>query len=162
MSSIRRRLSFWDVEGPQNMVLKHKRFLRKSVYMGVVMREDENILRWALTCYDGAEFLGFHEDIMDVGDILDPEFRWECITNKIVHTLNQYMTSHNYRIQAVCIGQYDNVINSQSKASFKLNPLHVAAARFWFELDAITYITEVKGLSLEEGAASAARKVIDR
>ncbi|KAJ1677725.1 hypothetical protein EV182_005566, partial [Spiromyces aspiralis] len=162
MAKIRRRFSFWDVENPQSVVMP-RTGIRKAVYMGVTISEEDNVLKWASTCYDGSEFLGFHEDVMDVGDIMDTQSRWASVANKIVHTLSQYTGSHNYRIQAVGIG-YDQALRQAHKEEvdrLQFHPLEFAATRFWFEMDVIPFIIEVSGSSLEEQAASAVRKVVD-
>ncbi|KAJ1915413.1 hypothetical protein H4219_004343 [Mycoemilia scoparia] len=158
MNKIRRKFSFWDTSHPQSVLAKNT-LTRKPVYMGIVFQEEENTLMWASSCYDGSEYLGFHEDTLDVGDVLDTTARWHSAGNKILHTLMQYATSHNYRMQAVCFGYDKKLLEKYGDSD--MDPLRVVSSRFWFEADVIPYITEVKGMSLEEEAASAARKIVD-
>ncbi|KAI8322023.1 UDP-Glycosyltransferase/glycogen phosphorylase [Martensiomyces pterosporus] len=157
---IRRKFSVLETGSPR-YVLARKKAIAKSIYLGVaVSYDDQGQINWACSSYDGVEFES-HEDTFHGTAGVKGSEQLNQLNDIIIRTVSDYATSHNYRIQGVCIGCDESTAKIvASDPKFK-DPIRTMCTRFWFDLDAVPCIYTLRGMSLTEEAASAARKVFD-
>ncbi|KAJ2698606.1 hypothetical protein FB645_005580 [Coemansia sp. IMI 203386] len=155
-----RKFSILETGSPR-YVLARKRAIGQSIYMGVALSHvTEGQIEWACSSYDGNEF-DTHEDVF-IADTSVPKARQlEKLNDTIIRTVRDYANSHNYRIQAVCIGCDEKTAKIVADHPELQDPIRSMCTCFWFDLDAVPCIYTLRGMSLTEEAASAARKVYD-
>ncbi|KAJ1726943.1 hypothetical protein LPJ61_004857 [Coemansia biformis] len=160
MPQIRRKFSILETGSPR-YVLARKNAISKPVYLGVaVSYTDEGQFDWACSSYDGSEF-AWHEDTFRANTAITRVDQLKQLNDTIIRTVHNYASSHNYRIQAVCVGSDEKTAAIIHEHPALKDPIHEICTRFWFDLDATPCIYTLRGLSLTEEAASAARKVYD-
>ncbi|KAI9502868.1 hypothetical protein BX070DRAFT_153841 [Coemansia spiralis] len=160
MSHAHRKFSVLEAGSPR-YVLARKNAISKSIYLGVAVAYNASgQFEWACSSYDGAEF-ETHEDVFS------PQSDWpitkqlEKLNGSIIQVVRDYAHSHNYRIQGVCIGSDEETAKIVANSPELKDPIRSMCTRFWFDLDATPCIYTLRGISLIEEAASAARKVYD-
>ncbi|KAJ2686579.1 hypothetical protein GGH99_003452 [Coemansia sp. RSA 1285] len=160
MTTIHRKFSILEAGSPR-YVLARKKAIGKSIYLGVAMAySSSGQFEWACSSYDGSEF-ETHEDTFIPNPERTVPQQLEKLNDTIIEIVRDYATTHNYRIQGVCIGCDEETAKIVSKSPELKDPIRSMCTRFWFDLDATPCIYTLRGLSLTEEAASAARKVYD-
>ncbi|KAJ2610284.1 hypothetical protein H4S08_003682 [Coemansia sp. RSA 1365] len=160
MAQVRRKFSVLEAGSPR-YVLARKKAIGKSIYLGVaVSYSSEGQFDWACSSYDGNEFV-VHEDTFNASTTVTRADQLKQLNDNIIRTVHDYAASHNYRIQAVCVGCDDKTANVVAEHPKLKDPIREMCTRFWFDLDATPCIYTLRGLSLNEEAASAARKTYD-
>ncbi|KAJ1820834.1 hypothetical protein LPJ60_002978 [Coemansia sp. RSA 2675] len=155
-----RKFSILEAGSPR-YVLSRKKAIGKSIYLGVaVSYECEGQIEWACSSYDGTEFESHEDTFVTDPSSTGPE-QLEKLNNIIIQTVRDFATSHNYRIQGVCIGCDEKTAKIVAADPALKCPIRSMCTRFWFDLDAAPCTYTLRGLSLTEEAASAARKVYD-
>ncbi|KAJ2159511.1 hypothetical protein GGF46_002967 [Coemansia sp. RSA 552] len=160
MAQIRRKFSVLEAGSPR-YVLARKKAIGKSIYLGVALSyTSDGQFEWACSSYDGNEFAN-HEDTFSTSATITRVDQLKQLIDTIIQTVRDYATSHNYRIQAVCVGCDEKTSSAVAEHPELKDPIREMCTRFWFDLDATPCVFPLRGLSLNEEAASAARKVYD-
>ncbi|KAJ1754731.1 hypothetical protein LPJ77_001245 [Coemansia sp. RSA 2523] len=160
MAQARRKFSILEAGSPR-YVLARKKAIGKSIYLGVaVSYTDEGKFDWACSSYDGSEF-SIHEDTFFTSTTVTRVDQLKQLFDTIIRTVGDYASSHYFRIQAVCVGCDEKTASVVADHPDLKDPIREMCTRFWFDLDATPCIYKLRGLSLNEEAASAARKVYD-
>ncbi|KAJ2767421.1 hypothetical protein IWQ57_003954 [Coemansia nantahalensis] len=160
MAQLRRKFSILETGSPR-YVLARKHAISKPIYLGVaVSYSDAGLFDWACSCYDGSEFTS-HEDTFTSCPAITRVDQLKQLNDTIIRTVRTYAESHNYRIQAVCVGCDEKTAAIVAEHPALKDPIREMCTQFWFDLDATPCIYTLRGLSLTEEAASAARKVYD-
>ncbi|KAJ1964178.1 hypothetical protein GGI12_001582 [Dipsacomyces acuminosporus] len=158
--TLRRKFSILETGSPRYIIAR-RNAVSKPIYLGVAISYDASgQLSWACSSYDGTEF-ECHEDTF-VGSVhATGADRLRELNDIIIQTVHDYATSHNYRIQGACIGCDESTARLVRDDPELKDPIRAMCVRFWFDLDATPCVYTLRGLSLTEEAASAARKVYD-
>ncbi|KAJ1892518.1 hypothetical protein LPJ66_006296 [Kickxella alabastrina] len=158
--SLQRKFSILETGSPR-YILARRKAIGKSVYMGVALSKmKDGCVEWACSSYDGNEF-ETHEDVFYPDSSIPKANQLEELDDTIIEMLREYATSHNYRIQAVCIGGNAETVKIVEENPELKKPICTMCTRFWFDLDVVPCIYKLRGVSLTEESASAARKVYD-
>ncbi|ORX73801.1 hypothetical protein DL89DRAFT_280346 [Linderina pennispora] len=160
MPPLRRKFSFLETGSPRYILARNKA-IPKSIYLGVAISFDKNgDIEWACSSYDGTDFQN-HEDTFKGSSGVSNLEQLNQLNDQIINVVGEYSNSHNFRIQGVCIGCDEATSKVIEADPALINPVREMCTRFWFDLDATPCIYKLRGLSLTEEAASAARKVYD-
>lgn len=155
-----RKFSVLETGSPRYLLARRKA-IPKSIYLGVaIAMENEGQVEWACSSYDGTEF-ETHEDTFHPDTTIKEPKQLEQLNSIIIATLREYANSHNYRIQGVCIGCDEKTAQVVAENPQLKDPIRSMCTHFWFDLDVTPCTYTLRGMSLGEEAASAARKVYD-
>ncbi|KAJ2780900.1 hypothetical protein H4R18_003195 [Coemansia javaensis] len=147
--------------GSPRYVQARREAISRSIYLGVaVSYSSDGKFDWACSSYDGCEFVG-HEDTFSASTTITRAGQLKQLNDNIIKTVRDYAVSHNYRIQAVCVGCDEKTAAIVAEHPDLKDPIREMCTRFWFDLDAAPCVYTLRGVSLNEEAASAARKVYD-
>ncbi|KAJ1845813.1 hypothetical protein LPJ73_004728, partial [Coemansia sp. RSA 2703] len=139
-----RKFSVLEAGSPR-YVLARKKAISKSVYMGIALAHvTEGQIEWACSSYDGNEF-ETHEDVFHVDSDTPKVSHLEKLNDKIIKTVHDYANSHNYRIQAVCIGCDEATAKVVAEHPELKDPIRSMCTRFWFDIDAAPCIYTLRG-----------------
>src|SRR5947209_8294366 len=132
----------------------------QGVYLGLELDYCGNgKINYAICAHDGCYIIDYELSSVDVSDISEPHDRVEKVIQVVLDNIILYSKAQNYKIQAIGLGAQDES-NEDEDMKKILHASPSLASRLWLEFDALPFIINTRGSTVDERASSAVRKIV--